>query len=143
MKTLMNISFVAALSFVLILGSAFTTKKDSFNQTATLSAMSTQSDIVMSGCVGQCGFSFSNTYIVSGNHDYNFTATSDLCEALGAKALLRKNGATVFLGGVENGADVTFSASDGDVLQLDGELFIKQRVPCFPRGQVVMQVTEL
>lgn len=145
MKTLLNLSFALALSFVLIVGSAFTVKHDTFTKKAAVSTLSTQSDIVISGCVGQCGFAYSGTYVVTdaGIHDFKFLATSDLCAALGAKALVRKNGNTVFLGDVENGADMDFIAKDGDVIQLDAELFIKQRVPCWPRGQVDMQVIQL
>lgn len=145
MKTLLNLSFALAFSLVLILGSAFTTQKDTFKKNAEIATLSTQSDVVIAGCVGQCGFQFSGTYVVgdAGTHDYKFLATSDLCAALGAKALLRKNGTTVFLGDVANGADIDFTASQGDVIQLDAELFIKQRVPCWPRGQVDMQVIEL
>ena len=145
MKTLLNLSFALALSFVLVIGSAFTIKHDTFSKEANVATLSTQSDVKISGCVGQCGFAFSGTYVVTdpGNHDYKFLATSDLCAALGAKALVRKNGNTVFLGDVENGADVDFTAKDGDVIQLDAELFLKQRIPCWPRGQVDMEVIQL
>ena len=45
MKNLRNISIALSLTFVLVLGSAFSIQKDSFNDAPNLSTLSTESDI--------------------------------------------------------------------------------------------------
>lgn len=145
MKTIAKLSIVLSLIALLVMGSAFSTQRDSFSKTTSVSTLNTQSDIIIAGCVGQCGYATSGGYVVQvpGNRTYRFTANSNLCAALGAKAFLRKNGATVFVGDVSNGADMTFTAKKGDVIQLDAELFLKARIFCYPRGQVDLRVQQM